>query len=190
MLFSYETERLKLKILKPDSAGAVLDFYLRDRDYFEQFEPDRLPQFYTMDFQKSMLRFEYNAAVKLQSIRFYVALKTDPNHIIGTVCCHNVQKNVYSSCEIGYKFSSAYQHLGYATEAVKKVLDIIFFELQLHRVTAMVLPNNIPSQNLLNRLGFIWEGVNRQHLMLHGEWKDHAQYGLLEQDYVSKRQSQ
>lgn len=190
MLFAYETDRLVLRVLKPDAAGAVLDFYLRDRTYFEQFEPDRLPQFYTLNFQKGMLRFEYNSAVKLNSVRFYVALKSDPNHIIGTVCFHNIMKNVYSSCEIGYKFSSAYQHLGYATEAVEKVLDVIFGELRLHRVMAMVLPENAPSRLLLERLGFSYEGISREHLFLHGEWKDHAQYCLLEQDHISKRQSQ
>ena len=32
MLFAYETERLLLKIIKPDQADAVLDFYMRDKD--------------------------------------------------------------------------------------------------------------------------------------------------------------
>lgn len=190
MLFEYETDRLLLRILKPEAAGAVLDFYLRDRIYFEQYEPDRMPQFYTQNFQKSMLRFEYNAAIKLTSVRFYVSLKSDPDYIIGTVCFHNIQKNVYSSCEIGYKFSSAYQHLGYASEAVDKVLEVIFSDIQLHRVMAMVLPNNFASIRMLERLGFEKEGISRDHLFLHGSYKDHAQYCLLEQDYISRIQSQ
>ena len=43
MLFAYETERLLLKIIKPDQADAVLDFYMRDKELFEKFEPDRMP---------------------------------------------------------------------------------------------------------------------------------------------------
>lgn len=39
MLFAYETERLLLKIIKPDQADAVLDFYMRDKELFEKFEP-------------------------------------------------------------------------------------------------------------------------------------------------------
>ena len=38
MLFAYETERLLLKIIKPDQADAVLDFYMRDKELFEKFE--------------------------------------------------------------------------------------------------------------------------------------------------------
>jgi ribosomal-protein-alanine N-acetyltransferase len=190
MLFQYETDRLILRILKPDAAGAVLDFFLRDRAYFEQYEPDRLPHFYTPAFQKTMLRFEYNAAVKLISVRFYVALKTDPDVLIGTVCFHNIQRNIYDSCEIGYKFSTAYQHQGYASEAIEKVLEVIFCDLKLHRVMAMALPDNYPSTRLLERLGFTFEGISREHLLLHGEWRDHAQYCLLDHDYMSRRQSQ
>ena len=47
MLFAYETERLLLKIIKPDQADAVLDFYMRDKELVAKFEPDRMPNFYT-----------------------------------------------------------------------------------------------------------------------------------------------
>ena len=64
MLFAYETERLLLKIIKPDQADAVLDFYMRDKELIEKFEPDRMPNFYTRQFQRQMLLFEYNMAVQ------------------------------------------------------------------------------------------------------------------------------
>lgn len=72
MLFAYETERLLLKIIKPDQADAVLDFYMRDKELFEKFEPDRMPNFYTRQFQRQMLLFEYNMAVQGTLFRFYV----------------------------------------------------------------------------------------------------------------------
>ena len=40
MLFEYETNRLILKIMKPDNAQQVLNFFLEDREYFEKYEPD------------------------------------------------------------------------------------------------------------------------------------------------------
>lgn len=190
MLFSYETDRLILRILKPEAAPTVLDFYLRDRALFEQYEPDRMPQFYSINFQKSALRFEYNAAVKLQSVRFYVFPKEQPDLIIGTVCFHNIRPSSHSSCEIGYKFSSFCHHQGYATEALHKVLEIIFLDLQLHRVMAWVIPENQPSIRLLERLGFCSEGLCRDYLLMHGRWVDHRQYSLLAPDYISSRQSQ
>ena len=44
MLFAYETERLLLKIIKPDQADAVLDFYMRDKELFEKFLYPPVPE--------------------------------------------------------------------------------------------------------------------------------------------------
>ena len=124
MLFQYETDRLILKILKPEYAHMVLDFYNRDRELFEKYETERLPDFYTAAHHQKLLRYEYNAAIKQTTIRYYVFLKEDPSSIIGTVCLHDVSKFYYNSAEIGYKFSSRYHHKGYATEAIKCCLDM------------------------------------------------------------------
>lgn len=187
MLFEYETERLLLKIIKPVQADQVLDFYLRDKALFECFEPDRPEQFYTVKFQKQILTFEYNMSVQGTLFRFYVYEKSNPNRIIGTISFHHILRGFSSSCEIGYKFSSEVHHRGYATEALSKVLEVIFFDLQLHRVQAWVLPNNTPSIRLLERVGFVFEGINRDYLYLHGTWQSHALYSILPSDFQVSR---
>ena len=55
MKMKYETDRLILKILPDTAAGRVLQFYLDNREVFEQFEPDRPQNFYTMEYQKTLL---------------------------------------------------------------------------------------------------------------------------------------
>ena len=94
MLFEYETERLLLKIIKPVQANQVLDFYLRDKDFFERFEPDRAEGFYTVGFQKQILTFEYNMAVQGTLFRFYIYEKNNPNRIIGTISFHHIIRAV------------------------------------------------------------------------------------------------
>lgn len=183
MLFQYETDRLILKILKPECALQVLDFYENDRELFEKYETDRVPDFYTVAHIQRLLRYEYNAAVKQSNIRFYVFLKDDPSTIIGTVCLHNISKVFYNSAEIGYKFSSRYHHQGYATEAIEQMLDIAFNSLNLHRITAMVCKGNDPSVILLEKKGFTMEGVCREFLVLHGQLKDHFLYSMLSGEF-------
>lgn len=179
MLFEYETDRLILKILKPDAARQVLDFYLRDREIFEKYEPERIPPFYTVAHQKTILKCEYNLAFRLQNVRFYVFLKEDTSKIIGTICFHNITTSYYSNCEVGYKFSSAYWHLGYASEALEKGIQVMFEDLHLHRIQAWVLPDNYSSIQLLQTHGFRKEGIARSYLLLHNEWKDHVQFSLI-----------
>ncbi len=178
MLLQYETRRLILKVLGPDYSSDVLRFYLKDQALFEQYEADRSPNFYTENHQRTILQLEYGLTLKLAQVRFYVFLKDDPSTIIGTVCLYDIS-NTYSRAEIGYKFSSAYHHKGYATEAIEKLIDIAFSELNLHRLCAHVLEENIPSIRLLVGLGFEKEGVCRDFLCLNGMWTDHLQYSLI-----------
>lgn len=179
MLLEYETERLVLKVLKPEYADMVLDFYNRDRELFERYEPDRPEGFYTRSFQATMLRAEYNLAIKKETLRFYVFLKENPDEIIGTLCFHDINFYYYKNTELGYKFSSKFHHKGYAHEALEKAIDVVFSDLGLHRIEAWILPGNDPSIKLLENLGFQYEGLCHANLLLKGEWKDHMQYSLI-----------
>ena len=178
MLLQYETRRLILKVLGPDYSNDVLRFYLKDQELFEQYESDRSPNFYTENHQRTILQLEYGLTLKLAQVRFYIFLKEDPETIIGTVCLYDIS-NSYARAEIGYKFSSAYHHKGYATEAVEKLIDISFSELNLHRICAHVQEHNTSSIRLLLGLGFEKEGICRDFLCLNGMWTDHLQYSLI-----------
>ena len=58
MFFQYETPRLLLKVLRADCAPQVLDFYNRDKELFEMYEIDRVPDFYTVKHLQKVLRYE------------------------------------------------------------------------------------------------------------------------------------
>jgi len=60
---------------------------------------------------------------------------------------------------VGYTLSKAYWHNGYATEALKELLNYLFIELGAERVQAKVIPENTPSCRLLERVGFKNEGI-------------------------------
>ncbi len=178
MLLHYETNRLILKLLGPDYSADVLRFYEKDKELFERYEADRTPNFYTEGFQRNILHAEYGLFLKLQMTRFYVFLKENPETIIGTVSLYDISAP-YSRADIGYKFSSDYHHKGYATEAVEKLIDIAFTDLNLHRLCARVQEENLPSIRLLTGLGFEKEGICRDYMRMNGKWVDHLQYSLI-----------
>lgn len=91
--FSYETERLILRLPSTDYLREIHDFLYRNRSCFEKYEPTAPENYYTLDFQQTLARCELKLALKLSSVRFYVFLKEDPSTIIGTVCLHNIIKN-------------------------------------------------------------------------------------------------
>ena len=120
--YESQTDRLILKVLTPNYANAVLNFQNRNRESFEAYEPTRPANFYTASYQQAVLKCEWDLALKQQCIRFYVFRKDDPQMIIGTVCLHDIRFAAYSCTEIGYKFDAAFRRMGYASEAIKKVI--------------------------------------------------------------------
>ena len=72
----YETERLRLAILSPSHAGQVLDFRLRNQELFERYEAALPENFYTLQYQQTILAYEAKLAMKLSAVRFYVFLRT------------------------------------------------------------------------------------------------------------------
>lgn len=179
MNFRYETERLVLKILTTDYAPAVLSFLYENRDFFNPYEAAKGNKYYTTAFQRETLRLELLAFQKLQYFRYYVFKKGNDNDIIGTVSFGNVLKQPYLSTCIGYKFDKNNLHRGYATEAVSAATLAILNGTNLHRIEGYVLPDNIPSVRVLERIGFEYEGKCREFALINGVYRDHLRYALI-----------
>ena len=80
---------------------------------------------------------------------------------------------------LGYWLDEPHWGKGYMTEAVQAVLNYGFNELQLSLITANCYPHNKRSQQVLERNGFICEGVLHQaELTYNGNIYDHLCYYL------------
>ncbi|WP_328526486.1 GNAT family N-acetyltransferase [Kribbella sp. NBC_00359] len=96
----------------------------------------------------------------------------------------NLDENLMQA-ELGFTLASAYQGRGYATEAVRGLLDDVFIERKLHRVSAECDARNTASARLLERVGFEQEGLRLSNSWFKGEWTDDLLFGLLRSDYLS-----
>ena len=85
--------------------------------------------------------------------------------------------------EIGYSLHPDWQGRGLASEALQLVLGYAFNELGLRRIEADIDPRNLPSCRLVERFGFVREGLLRERWQVDGEICDSAIYGLLRQDF-------
>ncbi len=81
--------------------------------------------------------------------------------------------------EIGFTLAAQHHGRGYATEAVRAVLDHLFHVQRLHKVSAECDARNAASARLLERAGFTREGLRRSHTWIKEEWTDDLLYGLL-----------
>ena len=88
----------------------------------------------------------------------------------------------FKKAEIYYSFLPRYWGKGYATEAVKSIINFGFQELKLHRMEAGVATENMRSIKILEKIGMRREALKRKILPIRGEWKDNYYYAILEND--------
>jgi RimJ/RimL family protein N-acetyltransferase len=89
--------------------------------------------------------------------------------------------------EIGYILGRPWWGRGLMREALTAVIDFAFGELDLRRIEADTDPRNEASVGLLERLGFVREGLLRERWVVAGEVSDSAYLGLLRRDWLATR---
>ena len=171
----YESERLYLRILKPNYGRDVLEYYRKNHSFLNEWEPKRTKDFYTLSYQKRQLNNEYIMFKENKLVRFCIFKKED-NKIIGNVCYSNIIMGNFKSCFLGYKLDKDEINKGYMTEAVKKTVQIMFEDFNLHRIEVNVVPRNIRSLKVMEKLEFEQEGFSKRYLEINGVWEDHIHF--------------
>lgn len=83
------------------------------------------------------------------------------------------------SAFIGYFLDGKHNGKGYATKAVKLIVDYAFNELKLYRIEAGVMPHNKASIRMLEKAGFHKEGITRKNVKIKGKWEDHQVLAII-----------
>ncbi|MGH4118011.1 GNAT family N-acetyltransferase [Clostridium sp.] len=92
----------------------------------------------------------------LDEMHYAIELK-EYHKVIGIMHLTKKTERAVMCYEIGYDVNSAYRRKGYATEAVKSIIDYCFNIINIELLTACVYYWNIKSSNMLKKLGFIQE---------------------------------
>lgn len=167
------TERLRLR---------RLDVSDNDR-IFEIFSDEEIMQFYGM-FPMSELAEAQCLIERLNKsfdegngIRWAIELKEDET-LIGTCGFHCWNKR-HSRIEIGYELHKEHWRRGYIREAVGKIIEFAFENLDVHRIEAMIYPDNINSMKSLDGLGFEYEGLLKDYVYFREKHQDMKMYSLI-----------
>lgn len=68
---------------------------------------------------------------------------------------------------------------GYGTEAIRLLTSYAFTTLKLHKLTAGCYDVNKGSENAFKKVGFVVEGVRKQHRLYDGKYVDSILFGLI-----------
>jgi ribosomal-protein-alanine N-acetyltransferase len=176
---TWETGRLLLSLLGPDAAASVRDYGLRSIDYHRPFDPVRPDDYWELPVVADRLVVQCAEASAAQSLCLFIARKDDPRRVIGSINLRNIMRGAMMSGTLGYGLSPDALGNGYMTESVKRVTEIAFTELGLHRLEINVMPRNAPSLAVAERAGYVREGLSPRYLRIAGVWEDHVRLARL-----------
>ncbi|MEJ2043275.1 MAG: GNAT family protein [Reinekea sp.] len=97
--------------------------------------------------------------------------------IIGTAGFNSIEE-VLQRAEAGYWLASAYQGKGIMTRVCRKLIDVAFHELNLHKVQLAIGEDNIPSRAVAERLGMKIEGILTNDEFINNQIINVVIYGL------------
>ena len=177
---NFSTERLLLRGIRLSDAESMLKYRSNPQiSKFQYWEPK------TIRDAETFISTSISKVVNMPNTWYQVGIFIK-NELIGDIGINFLEFDNLQ-VEIGYTLSLEYQGRGYATEAVAGVINYLFNNLNKHRITASVDPNNIKSIALLERMGMRKEAHFRKSIWFKKEWTDDVIYAILEEDWINER---
>ncbi len=150
-------KNISIELLSPENSIEILQFEKENRQFFESNLPSRGDGYYNTENYHIMTQ----KLLKYQNEHKYFmhVIRNSSNSIIGRVNLYTIENNNHSFkiAELGYRFGKKYTRQGYATEAVKLVLEKAFREYHFNKIEAGTAIDNLASQKVLlhNNFKFI-----------------------------------
>ena len=176
---SWETERLLLRVLGPDSAAAVREYGLRSAQFQKPFDPIRPADFWELPVVADRLVCQEYEAEQDRSLCLFISHQSEPDRVLGAINLRNIVRGAMQGATLGYGLAPDAIGNGYMTESAKRIVEIAFYDLELHRVEVNIMPRNSASLAVAQRAGFIREGLSPHYLQINGVWEDHIRFARI-----------
>jgi [ribosomal protein S5]-alanine N-acetyltransferase len=174
-----ETPRLILREIVEADAEALLAIH-GDAEHMQWFGTEPL-----VDLEAAKKVVQVFAGWREQAnpgTRWGIELKGQPG-LIGT-CGLFRWDLAWKRCVTGYELSRYQEGKGLMRETLTEVIAWGWEHMQLNRIEAQVHPRNAASLALVERLGFVEEGLLREVGFWRGQHHDLIQFALLKREWV------
>lgn len=115
---------------------------------------------------------------------FFAIIEKESSKYVGEIGFTVLDENPSGKLlELGYFTKREFWGQGMTTEAAEICVNYAFKELGAWKITTGCIKENIGSERIMIKLGFVKEGELRVHQSIDQEWKDRVVYGLLKSEY-------
>ncbi len=161
-------------------------------------ETTNLPHPYSKEMAEEWIKTHEPAFMEGKSATYAITLK-DSGELIGAISLMGFTKqsigirdlynqDLCNHARIGFWIGVPYWNKGYCTEAGKAVLEYGFLERGLNRIYTGYMSSNPASGRVLEKLGMVYEGTQRQHITRLAEYEDLVLVGILKSEWEKNRE--
>ncbi|WP_438863191.1 GNAT family N-acetyltransferase [Neptunicella sp.] len=169
---SLSTAHLQIWVLAPQDYVLLMEYEHANRQHLAKWEPLRPNSYFNAEQTRIRVKQHFDDALNGRAL--HLVAKEHENQSIMAVChFSNIVYGPFQACNMGYSIDYRYQGQGLMYEMVSRSIDYVFTHLNLHRIMASYMTDNIRSEHLLQRLGFVKEGFAQSYLHIAGQWQDH-----------------
>lgn len=165
-----------LRVVSPRDAPALSRLQIRNREHLLSGAPLRTEQWMSVQGQREVIA---QGLAELRADRQVPLVIEADRELVGRLTLSGVTRGALQSAALGYWVSEHATGRGIATAAVRRLVDIAFGPLRLHRLQAEVLVGNDASVRVLEKNGFVQFGLAPQYLEVGGSWGDFRMFQLI-----------
>jgi RimJ/RimL family protein N-acetyltransferase len=168
-----EGKKVNLRVIEKEDLRLVAE-WLNNLDYWGEYLP-------LVQRSRTELEKEYDKQPPEE--KWFIVEKKDGSKI-GSIGYFSATGNI---TEIGYSLIPSERGKGYCTEATKILVDYLFLSKDIQRIQTHTDVRNAASKRVLEKTGFMKEGIVRKSLFARGEWRDMILYSILREEWKKPR---
>lgn len=179
-----ETPRLLLRELNPDVFRQAMST-LSDEEQVKFFGYSSVDQL-----EKEKKFHEEGITMYGKSILYFHLIEKSSGKVFGW-CGFHTWYTRHSRAELGYVITDeSMRGKGFMKEALPAVIQYGFETMKLHRIEALTSTTNEVSIGLLKSVGFVYEGLLREHYLKEGKMEDSIMFSLLQKEFKANTAQQ
>jgi ribosomal-protein-alanine N-acetyltransferase len=159
-----------IDLLDESDIQALFAFELKNRIFFEKVGFPRGDSYYEYD--HFAIAIKQSIEEQNKGLNSQYLIKDSSGLILGRVNLLSIVRECFNKAHLGYRMGEEYQGKGFATRAVKLIMDKAVNDHNLHRLEAGTSPDNIGSQIVLIKNGFQFVGRFNKYIHYNDQWRD------------------
>ncbi|MFZ5961873.1 GNAT family N-acetyltransferase [Thalassococcus sp. BH17M4-6] len=182
-----ETERLTLRPPQHADYNSWTALRRQSEDFLTPWEPTWADDHLSRKAFTNRVYWANRSVNSGSAMPLFLVRRVDDT-LLGAITLDNIRRGPAQSGTLGYWTGAPFARQGYMAEAIKAVVHHAFERMDLSRIEAACLPENVASRGLLERSGFKYEGVAQSYLQINGRWRTHVLYASLRLDRRGRTQ--